>query len=489
MGRGLQVRTGGIKLGISHKLWLSILFIFTLVLLPVAFALDRAIVDFYYAQNAEEMLGTGRRFAALISRAPGPGTVAAIPLIADITGTPLVVVDAQGVVTAGTGPLQEQVGRQLATEQVASVLEGETTVTLASDQALPGSIFVAAIPIAQGDRVTGGVLLFRSADEVREALGAIRLLFAAAGGVLFLLLLLLAWVLSRQVVRPLLSMRDAADRLAHGEYDARVQVRGEDELQDLAGAINRLGESLKVLAEGRRAFFANISHELRTPLSYLQGYAEALAQGLARSDKDVQEYGAILSEESRRLSRLVNDLFELARSDEGRLSLRSEPVELSGVVDRVVKRSQPEARAKGVSLDTAVQCPVVVTGDADRLEQVILNLLDNALTHTPPGGRILINVRQASARDAGGPSGAAHALVSVEDSGAGLQGEEQKIWERFYRGDGARRSEGGGAGLGLAIVKSLVVSQGGRVFARPSDELGGAEVGFVLPLSPGSRPG
>ncbi len=456
----------------------------TLVLLPVAFALDRAIVDFYYEQNSEELLGTGRRFANLISRAPGPGTTAAIPLIAEITGTPLLVIDAQGVVTAGVGPLQEQVGRRLSSAQVASVLSGETAVRLASDQTLPGSLFVASIPIVRDERVEGGVLVFRSADEVRSALRDIRILFAAAGCVLFLLLVLFAWILSRQVVRPLLSMRNAAHRLSQGEYDARVEVQSEDELRDLADAINHLGESLKTLEDGRRAFFANVSHELRTPLSYIQGYADALAQGLANSETQVREYGAILAEESRRLGRLVSDLFELARSDEGRLFLKREPVDLSEALQRVVKRSQPEAEAKGVSLDLVAAGPVVVIGDADRIEQVALNMIDNALGHTPPGGRIRISVRQKSplTKRSGDSNGVAMGLVSVEDSGPGFRGEEDKVFDRFYRGESARRGERGGAGLGLAIAKSLVEAQGGQVFAQSSSELGGAEVGFAFPL-------
>ena len=486
MGRGLQVRTDRIRLGISHKLWLWNLLIITLVLLPVAFALDRAIVDFYYARNAEEMLATGRRFAGLIARAPGPGTIAAIPLIAEITGTPLLVVDAQGVVTAGTGPLQGEVGRRLPMAQVASALRGETTVTLASNPAMPGSLIVAAIPIVREDRVEGGVLLFRSADEVKSALRQIRVLFAAAGGALFLLLLLFSWILSRQVVRPLLSMRDAAERMACGDYGARVEVGSEDELKALAGAINRLGESLKALEDGRRAFFANVAHELRTPLSYLQGYADALAQGLAKSDEEVREYGAILAEESRRLGRLVNDLYELARSDEGKLSLKREPVDMRLVVDRVVRRSQAEAAAKGILLLVSAEEPAVVSGDADRLEQVVLNLIHNALSYAPQGGTVRVNVRKEAAGTAAGggkAAGGSRAVVSVEDSGPGLGDDAQRIWNRFYRGDGARRGHPGGAGLGLAIVKSLVESQGGEVFAGASRELGGAEVGFVLPLA------
>src|SRR5690606_2771883 len=133
-------------------------------------------------------------------------------------------------------------------------------------------------------------------------------------------------------------------------YDARVEVESEDELKDLAGAINRLGGSLKSLEGGRRAFFANVAHELRTPLSYLQGYADALAQGLAKDEKDVREDGAILADEARRLGRLVNDIDDLARSDEGKLSLRREPVDMRLVAERVVRRSQPEAAAKGITL-------------------------------------------------------------------------------------------------------------------------------------------
>ena len=154
-----------------------------------------------------------------------------------------------------------------------------------------------------------------------------RRLLASAAAALFLLLSTFGWLLSRRLVRPLLQMKNAADQMAQGEYTTRVQAPGSDELGELAASINRLAASLLALETNRRRFFANISHELRTPLSYLQGYADALAEGLASTPEEVRAYGRILADEARRLGRLVDDLFVLAQAEEGRLSLKMAEVD------------------------------------------------------------------------------------------------------------------------------------------------------------------
>jgi len=468
-----------VRLGVTQKLWLSLVGMILAVLVPVGVALNRGVSEFYYAQRRDEMTEFGARIAAFLTRAPEPGALEAVRAIAEIAGMPLLVLDTSGRVTTGTGPLAGEVGRVLDSPQIRAARAGTASVSLTRSDALPGSLLVAAVPIpapaADGTRAGGVVLLFQPASEVEEALARVRrLLLLAAAGV-FVLASALAWSLSRRVMKPLLAVRDAAEKMARGDYAVKVYAPGGDELSDLADSVNRLGEALHNLEKGRRSFFANVSHELRTPLSYLRGYSDALAEGLASEPEEVRAYGRILSEEARRLGRLVDDLFDLAKADEGRLEVRLERLDLAAVARRIASRFAASAGEKGVDLRLDGEKAVEVVGDPHRLEQVLFNLCDNALRHTPAGGSIRIAWR-AEEREG-------RALVEVEDSGPGFQGDEERVWERFYRSDRGRSREDGGSGLGLAIVKALVEAHGGGVFARSGSRLGGACVGFWLPLA------
>lgn len=461
------------RLGVTHKLWLSVVAMVLAVLLPVGIALDRGITAFYYRQNTAELLRIGARFADFLARAPAQGAGEAVRAIAEITGTPLLVLNRDGVFVAGSGDLAAEVGRRPENPRILTALSGEPSVFLAVDETLPGGLFVTSVPIRSGAEITGAVVLFRPADSVRSAIARVRGLLAAATSVLFLLLSGFGWLLSRRLVRPLLAMRDAADLMAKGDYSIRVESPGNDELGQLAEAVNRLGTSLYDLELNRRSFFANISHELRTPLSYLRGYSDALAEGLAASPDEVKEVGRILSEEARRLSRLVDDLFVLAQAEEGRLSLHTTEVDVGRAVERVLERVRPRADETGIRVEADVQGHEGwrVLADPDRLEQILLNLLDNAVRHTPPGGTVRLTAMR--------PAPALVAVV-VDDSGPGLDGDPDRVWERFYRGDRSRNRGPGGTGLGLAIVRSLVEAQGGRVWAEAKGPLGGARFGFTL---------
>lgn len=461
-----------VRLGIAYKLWLSVVAMVVAVLLPVGIALDRGMTAFYYQQNTAELLRIGARFADFLGRAPAQGASEAVRAIAEITGTPLLVLNRDGVTVAGSGDLAAEVGKRPQNPRILSALRGEPSVFLAVDETLPGSLFVTSVPIRSGPDITGAVVLFRPADSVRSAISRVRSLLVAATVALFLLLSVFGWLLSRRFVRPLIAMKDAADRMAQGDYTTRVQSPGSDELGQLAEAVNRLGTSLHDLEANRRGFFANISHELRTPLSYLRGYSDALAEGLATSPDEVKEMGRILSDEARRLGRLVDDLFVLAQAEEGRLSLHVAQVDMAVAVRKAFERVRPKAQEKGIKLESDVHPGAKVLADPDRLEQILLNLLDNSVRHTPPGGAVRLSVLPA--RDA------PQYIVVVDDSGPGLEGDPDQVWERFYRGDRSRNRDLGGAGLGLAIVRSLVESQGGRVWAEAKGPLGGARFGFSL---------
>jgi two-component system phosphate regulon sensor histidine kinase PhoR len=217
---------------------------------------------------------------------------------------------------------------------------------------------------------------------------------------------------------------------------------------------------LRRLERLRSDFVANISHELKTPVTAVQGFAETLLHADETSPQDVQEFASIIYREASRLARLIDDLLELSRLESGAAKLVRETVDLSQLASAVVQRHRPAAEAAGMVLVGPAVGPVTVSGDAHQLEQMVSNLVDNAIKYGRPGGRVVVGVR----RDGG------EALLSVADDGPGIAPQDvPRVFERFYRGDKSRSPRQPGTGLGLAIVRHVASVHGGTagVSSRP----------------------
>jgi two-component system, OmpR family, sensor histidine kinase ResE len=232
----------------------------------------------------------------------------------------------------------------------------------------------------------------------------------------------------------------------------------------------------------RKDFVANVSHEIRTPLSMVQGYSEALLDDIAASPEERRELVQVIHDESLRMGRLVKDLLDLARMEAGYLEMTFQPVNVNALLSRVFRKFSVLAKEAGIVLSRTEEDPALVleAADPDRLEQVMTNLLDNAIRHTPSGAAIRMGAeRQTSSRGA-------MLLLTVEDEGQGIPQEDLPyIFERFYKADKARKREtsgGGGTGLGLAIAKNLVEAHGGKIRAE-SEPARGTRFTISLPMS------
>jgi signal transduction histidine kinase len=273
--------------------------------------------------------------------------------------------------------------------------------------------------------------------------------------------------LAHSIASPVERVRDASRALAHGDLRARAPETGPAELSDLAASFNQMAANLERLFDARRELVAWASHDLRTPLANMQAMLEALEDGLASP----ADYVPALREQVRVLSLLVDDLFELARIDAGALTLELRVAPLAGVVHSCLRGVEAEARLRRIELGAEVDGGLNARFAPDKVERVLLNLLTNALRHTPSDGSVAVRVKPL--RD--------EVQVTVEDSGEGIDAEaESRMFDRFWRGDRARSSRG--AGLGLAISRGLVEAHGGRIWAesRPG---GGARVSFTLPAA------
>jgi signal transduction histidine kinase len=281
--------------------------------------------------------------------------------------------------------------------------------------------------------------------------------------------LLLGGILMFGLLRPVRDLTAAARALAQGDLAQRVPVRTRDELGDLSSAFNQMAETLQRSEKLRRDMTADIANELRNPLAIMQARLEAVADGVYPSTSENLQ---TVLDQTRLLNRLVEDLRTLALVDAGEMTLDRTEVELGAVVARAVENHRAQAAAARVSLRLQAQ-PAQASVDPVRIGQVLGNLLNNALRHTPPGGEVQVSVGS----DAGGKM----VVIEVADSGEGISEEALPlVFERFYRGDRSRSRAEGGTGLGLAITRKLVEAHGGTIRAANRPE-GGAVFTVELP--------
>lgn len=281
-----------------------------------------------------------------------------------------------------------------------------------------------------------------------------------------------SFVVAAEIARPLKRLASASQRIARGEYDERVPADGPGELGELATSFNAMASALEQTEQRRMELIGDVAHELRTPVTVLRGYVEGLADGVFPASP---ETWAKLQEETSRLGRLVEDLQELSRAEAGQLTLAIASVNPSGAVKAAVSRLAPGLAPAGLVVETDAPGDLpAVYADPDRLDQVLTNLLTNAVRYTPPPGTVTIAARR---------QGQAVAF-SVRDTGIGIATEDlPNIFERFYRADRSRSRSSGGSGVGLTIAKALAEAMGGSLIASSEGAGKGSTFTLLLPLS------
>jgi histidine kinase len=296
------------------------------------------------------------------------------------------------------------------------------------------------------------------------------LLLAAAAALVSAITISL--VVSRRVVTPIRQMMEVSRYIAAGHYRERVQVTSNDELGQLAHSFNQMAASLEQVEAMRRELIANVAHELRTPLTSIKGYMEGLIDGVLPTEPGTFQQ---VYREADRLQRLVSDLQELSRVEAGAFQLNLQPVQMSDLIARITDRLRPQFEEKQMTLQLNLPADLPpVMADEDRVSQVLLNLIGNALQYTPSGGAVT-NTAKIQNRDL---------LFTISDTGIGIPPEHlPHLFTRFYRVDKSRSRVGGGSGIGLTIVKHLVEAHGGQVWAESQGAGRGSTFGFSLPVT------
>ncbi|HET8595103.1 MAG TPA: HAMP domain-containing sensor histidine kinase [Intrasporangium sp.] len=295
--------------------------------------------------------------------------------------------------------------------------------------------------------------------------------------------LAVTWYVTRRIQRPLNVMTHAAREMGRGHYDVRASIPGSGpELQSLAAAFNAMAARLEASEQTRRRLLSDVAHELRTPVATIRAYLDGLDDGLATWGPEVSK---VFHGQTGRLARLCDDIAEVSRAEEHRISLERDHLHVGDLLEAAVGTARPAYDAKGVDLilTRSDASRVSVDVDPERIGQVMANLLGNALRHTPPGGTVTIGADIPAATAAEG-----EVVVLVNDTGEGISAEQlPHVFERFYRGDTARSRDSGGSGIGLTIAKALVDAHGGSLRASSPGKGHGSTFAMTLPRADVAR--
>lgn len=368
----------------------------------------------------------------------------------------------------------EEIASPAVQEQFALIQRGREIRVQGLFPHLGDEIVTIGVPWEYSDGyVVGAVLLHISVESLRVSFGSLLVKLMPIYCLALALGMLLSYVLAGSQARPIKQISRAVERFARGDFDSRVQLSCGGELQELGDSINSMADALSELETSRRSFVANVSHELRSPLTSMRGYVQGLLDGTIPPEER-ERYMGVVMDETHRLTALVNDLLNLSRIESGKLPINKQPYDICEQLRRILISFEKRIDDRGADVDIEMpDSQTYVLADRDRIDQVLTNLIDNAIKFLPDTGGLL---RLRIIRDG------AQARVCVADNGCGIAPEDQPhVFDRFYKADKAHTS-GMGTGLGLAIVKSILDQHGERISLRSGE--GGTAFEFTLTCAP-----
>ena len=330
-------------------------------------------------------------------------------------------------------------------------------------------MFTVGVPFTWGGKVNGAVFIRTRAQKIESGLGEILWRIVALTVVVMVLTGIVVFLFVRRRLKPLKQLETAAATIAEGDFSVQVdEKKGDRELRELSGAFNTMTHKLQGVEAGRREFVANVSHELRSPITSIKGFAEGMADGVIPAEEQ-PKYLRLVADESKRLSGLIDDLLALSRLERDDAKPEMTTFDINEMLRRAVIRRMNDLEAKEIDISCEFETdPCPVNADSDRIEQVVINLLDNAIKFTPEGGKIVLESATADGI----------VRVTVRDSGSGVAPEDrEKIFDRFFTADRAHTA-GKGTGLGLSICKRIMDMHGQSIRLLDTDE--GAAFQFTL---------
>jgi len=331
--------------------------------------------------------------------------------------------------------------------------------------------FTVGVPFVQAGMVLGAVFMQTPAQVIEAGASSLLLPVVGVAAAASIFAGLVLFLILRGVMKPLARLTEAARAMAEGDFAVRVpETKSTREVEELSAAFNSMADELSQVEDSRREFVANVSHELRSPITAISGYVEGMQDGVIPPEQ-YDKYLAIVSDESRRLSHLISELLSLSRLEREEAALEYTDFDICDLIERVFLRRSGDLEKHGMEIECDfVPEPCCVHADMARIDQVMVNLIDNAIKFTPDGGLITLRVRAENSR----------CTVTVQDNGVGILPEDRpRVFERFFTADRAHTS-GKGTGLGLSICQRILEMHGQKI--RLLDTAEGAAFAFTLEL-------
>ncbi len=485
--------------GISFKLWASIIAMTMALLVFILIFQTEFLYDFYYQQEKEQLEKDCIRLSSYVARGQYSFTIPYYSVMRRVNDI-IIVTDRNGKITYVEGTNVYKLGDNFGLKHIGKILNGENVYEKNKMIRNPYSVWpkemdalLVGVPVRQLSAYTQGnrqlmgetyseaaakkpeisevIYLITTLEYMQTTIDAIRNQFIYIFIISIILASAMSYFLSQSFSKPLKRINNAAMEISRGNYDTKINLRSSREIIELGETMNSLAKQLSRVEQIRREFIANVSHEIRTPLSYLQGYSEVLIDGLAESEEDRQKYLGIIMEETVRLKTMVNEILQLSQIEAGHIQLQQKPFSMEAMVRRTIDKLLPYASKRRISIKFMNMSGDVLTcfGDENRIKQVLINLMSNAVKHSYDDGNILINAyRQGE-----------NIYVSIKDFGEGIPEEDLPfIWDRFYTVD--KSNSESSTGLGLAIAKNIMDAHGCEITV--SSVYGeGSEFGFYLP--------
>lgn len=470
-----------INKSIFRKLLFSSIVTVLLGLCAVGLVISLLAKDYIVDSKGREMIRQAKRVNLAIQNraAPDEGFKELLLFFDESYDSRIWVFDKEGTIVSTSSKDEVNAGKSVNEDIVQKVAGGEEAVWSFSFDGQKDGMLSVAVPWGKDNTIYGGIVLYSPMTGINETISQLRekILWVTLLGMLFSFAV--SSYLSWSISRPLQKIDKAAAKIASGDYSERIRIRSKDEIGDLASTINDMMEKLgrvdgekRKLNQLRHDFMANVSHELRTPLTAMQGFLEALQDGLIE-DQFRGKYYEILYRETLHMNRLVDDITDLMKLENKEIILSRTAVDMEELLAKIAFKFRPEAEERGIMLTSRAGGGLpMVWADPDRLEQILNNLVKNAIKFTEYGTVELDATTGPDRRTV---------RITVTDSGIGISSEDQElIWERFFKVDRGRPRKNKGSGLGLAIVRELVELHQGQI--RVDSEVGrGSKFEVQLP--------
>lgn len=448
--------------GIGRKLWSGMMLLVASVLVMLWLFQIVFLNQFYTGFRVNELVNEGEKLSQdlgglsdLAELSTSPDQKERFDNLAYRQQLSLEVIDSIGKLLYRVDNSNSMAGhgmmRNASNEVYLTALSGEVAKVEATHPRFGGKYMMIGLPILSKGTVIGAVIMNVPMAPVEDTASILKKQLILITLSLLIIAVLISYYMSKSFTKPIIRLQQIAQRYAGGEFDSRVEIFSHDELGALAQSMNRMGEELSKNDQLRKELIANVSHELRTPLSLIRGYAETLRDVTGENPQKREKQLGVIIDETERLSGIVEDILSLSRYQAGEVNLEIRDFLLNVMLNDVLKRYQLSDIKRDITKELIGRQEILVMGDLGRLEQVLFNLLNNAVNHTKEGGHIIL--RTIEMEEA--------VRLEVIDDGEGIGADElPHVFERYYKGRKTKSNLQNGTGLGLAIVKSILMMHG-----------------------------